>query len=122
MKDGIDYHVLSSTGGGITPDFFAGEFYHYALVSVSGKEATTALVRVGAVVADDLLNEKRLDAIRSARAAMKEALLVAVPKGSPILVNQPIEFRLTNPLPTCLQMAGRRIPKRGLPGFGEGSG
>ncbi len=96
VKDGVDYHVLSSTGGGIEPDFFGGEFYHYAVVSSDGKEASTALVRVGAVVADDFLNQTRLDALREARISARN-VLVPVPRNSPVLVNQPFEVRLANP-------------------------
>ena len=97
VKDGINYHVLSSTGAGTTPDLYGGSYYQYALVSVSGKDATTAMVRVGAVLPDDLLSQSRLDAVRSARAALRE-LRVEAPRGTKSL-DQPFEVRVPNPLP-----------------------
>lgn len=97
-KDGINYHVLSSTGGGINADFYQGNFYHYVLVTVSGREVTPAVVRVGAIHRDDLLSQERLNKIAAARDSLATAPCT-VPKGATGL-HRSFEFRLPNPLPS----------------------
>jgi len=98
VKAGINHHVLSVTGGGIRPDFYGGAFYHYAVVTVSGKETSTAIVRVGTVVPEDLLSLERLGAIGRARASLAR-LYCGVPREAKTL-DQPLEVELPNPLPT----------------------
>ena len=97
-KEGINYHVLSTTGGGIRPDFYAGGFYHYVVVTVSGKEVTSAIVRVGAVVPDDLLSEDRLSKIGLTRGSLGR-LHCQVPRGATELADHTVAVTLPNPLP-----------------------
>ena len=97
-KDGINYHVLSTTGANLRPDFYNGGFYHYAVVTVSGTAVTTAVVRVGAVVPDDLLSLDRLSKIRTARQSLGQ-LFCKVPRGAATLADHPVAVTLPNPLP-----------------------
>ncbi len=96
VKDGINYHVLSSTGGGIPGDFYGGDFYQYAVVTVTGREATSAMVRVGAVIPDDLLSESRVNNVWTARGLLRNIYCKAPRVG--LVLNQAVEVRVPNPL------------------------
>ncbi len=99
MRNGHDYLVLSTTGGEIDPKhFWAGEMYHSVLVSVTGSESTIAVIRSGAIIPHDLLNEKllaELEALRT-RAA---SLTYQVPRNA-LEVDDDLLIRLDNPLST----------------------
>jgi hypothetical protein len=96
-RAGINYHVFSTTGGAQNGDLYAGGFYHYALVTVTGGKVSVAIIRVGAVLPDTLLSSDRLKAIGDAREQMKEVRLT-VPRGAKT-VGQPLEVNVPNPLP-----------------------
>jgi len=100
-KDGINYHVLGSTGGGSSRDIYSGGLYHYVLVTVSGRTVTPAIVRVGAVLPDTFLNTERLKRIAKARAALRRPTL-RLPRGV-TRIDQTLEITVDNPLPTPTQ-------------------
>jgi hypothetical protein len=100
-KDGLNYHVLGTTGGAISGDIYSGGLYHYMLVTVSANEVSPAVVRVGAIVPDTFLSTERRTRIADARRALS-ALSLKVPKGAG-RIDQTLDVKIPNPLPSAIR-------------------
>jgi len=97
-KDGVNYHVLGTTGGAMSGDIYSGGLYHYMLVSVSGKEVSPAVVRVGTILPDTFLSAERLKRIADARLALSAFTLKGAGR-----IDQTLDVKIPNPLPTAIR-------------------
>ncbi len=96
VRDGVRYVICGGASVyGMRGAAEEGNFNHYLLVRVRGEQFSWAVIRPGAILAEDSVTSARIDELYNIRNKWIAAGEVPVPLGSP--ANQDIEITIKNP-------------------------
>lgn len=115
-RDGIRYVICGGGGSEIGPLPEAGDFHHYLLVTVKDADVHWAVIRTGAVEAEDTVTREQADLVR--RLAGGIGSLQSLPADQPGVVELtlPIANETNRPLRASLTWEGLAYCDRVEPG------
>jgi hypothetical protein len=114
-RDGIQYYVLGVTGGRTFSPELAGGLEHYCLLDVDAQGYSLALVKPGAILADDYIVSADFKAMEALRFLTPEETGVQTPFPSPERgpIAGEVAVEVTNPLAVPLPVSVRGVGHRG---------
>ena len=97
-RDGIEYHALAATGGGLGHDLpKAGFLHHMDVVTVRKNRFTVAALPIGAVIDPKTFDATRYDAITRLLQGKGEQIMAFLPKTLQAQTVAQFSIELSNP-------------------------